>query len=62
MKKFGEIEARYLKIGRRGAGFAGFPLAGEHRYFLCEVEGENAADKMKEREKKRVFNRFEDEQ
>jgi hypothetical protein len=33
--------------------------AGEHRYFWHEVEGENAADRLK---KKRVFNCLEDEQ
>ena len=52
MKKFGEIEVKYLKISRRGAGSTGLPLVGEHHYSWREVEGENAADKMQEREKK----------
>jgi hypothetical protein len=65
MKKFGKIEAKYLKIGRSGVDLLVFlslvrsaPLTAWR-----EVEGENAADKMKERKKKKkVFNWFRDEQ
>ncbi len=55
MKKFGKIEAKYLKIGRSGVDLLVFlslvrsaPLTAWR-----EVEGENAADKMKERKKKK---------
>jgi hypothetical protein len=44
-KKKREIEAKYLKIGRRGLDLLVFLSLVEHRYFWREAEGENAADR-----------------